>query len=557
MSDESQGQRAESNDESPSISRRRLLGGVGGIAATYGAIGTIGAALNPSASAESIGPSDAVTRRREAYFIRERSAKQRALEPYPVQSCNGDEARYGDYRGQYSKGLPHDPATGEVDAGAYQALRAAIQSGAFTDFEAIPLGGSRKLVCPLGALAYELVGPDSHHLSIPAAPEFDSAWQAGEMVEGYWKSLLRDVPFSDYRLVSTAADAASELSGLSDFRGPKDGGIVTPGTLLRGFTAGDRIGPYVSQFLWCDVPYGMTVIPQRYQMIANGDDRGTNFADWLAIQNGNIPGPEANIAGATRYIVSGRDLAQYVHFDFSFQAYLNAALVLLGLGPAALADNNPYKNSSTQDAFVNLGGPEVLDMVTKAGNCGLKAAWYQKWGVHRRLRPEAFSGRIHQQMTGIKDYGIHPEVLNSTALSASFSRFGTYLQSQAYPEGSPTHCSYPAGHAVIAGACVTTLKAYFDTDYVLTDPVVPTADGLALVPYAGPSLTIGNELDKLASNISIGRNIAGVHWRTDGDEGMRLGEQLAIGMLQDYRNTRPEPLGDFRFTGFDGQSVVI
>ncbi len=206
---------------------------------------------------------------------------------------------------------------------------------------------------------------------------------------------------------------------------------------------------------------------------------------------------------------------------------------------------------------MNLGGPEVLDMVTKAGNCGLKAAWYQKWGVHRRLRPEAFSGRVHQQMTGAKDYGIHPEVLSSTALSRSFSRFGTYLQSQAYPEGSPTHCSYPAGHAVMAGACVTILKAYFDTDYVLNDPVVPTADGLALVPYAGPALTIGHELDKLASNISIGRNIAGVHWRTDGEEGMRLGEQVAIGMLQDYRSTRAEPLGAFRFTGFDGQSVVV
>ncbi len=231
---------------------------MGGVAATYGSIGTMGAALIPSASAESIDPSSAIARRRRALFIREQSAKQQALARYPAQVCNGDEARYGDYRGQYSKGLPHDPVTGEVDTGAYQALRSAIQTGAFSDFEAIPLGGNRKLVCPLGALAYEMVGPDSHHLTIPAAPEFDSAWQAGEMVEGYWKSLLRDVRFSDYGIDATVAAAGRELSVLSDFRGPRVGGIVTPGSLLRGFTAGDRVGPYP--------PHSPTTTPTRHPL---------------------------------------------------------------------------------------------------------------------------------------------------------------------------------------------------------------------------------------------------------------------------------------------------
>jgi membrane-associated phospholipid phosphatase len=540
-----------------SLSRRQLLGRVGGAAATYGVAGTIGTVLTSSASADAIGPKDAIARRRLARALREESAARQSLKDLAVQECNGDESRFADLRGQYSKGLPHDPVTGEVDSGAYQALLSALRSGAFTDFEAIPMGGARKLVSPLGFLAYDMVGPDSHHLSIPAAPTFDSAWQAGEMVEGYWKALLRDVRFEDFETDSHVVAASVELSRLSDFRGPKEAGFVTPRTLLRGFTAGDLIGPYVSQFLWRDVPYGMTVVKQAYQMIADGDDRITTFDDWLQVQNGNVPGSATNAPGDTRYITSGRDLAQYVHFDFSFQAYLNAALILLPLGGDALAGNNPYKTSATQAAFVNMGGPEILDMVTKAGNCALKAAWYQKWGVHRRLRPEAFSGRVHQTMTGVKDYALHPELLNSKAVTFTFNQSGTYLQSQAYPEGSPTHCSYPAGHAVVAGACVTILKAFFDGNYLLPNPVVPTADGQALVPYAGPPLTLGNELDKLASNISIGRNIAGVHWRTDGDEGMRLGEQLAIGILEDFRNTRPEIVAPFQFRGFDGQNVVI
>ena len=36
------------------------------------------------------------------------------------------------------------------------------------------------------------------------------------------------------------------------------------------------------------------------------------------------------------------------------------------------------------------------------------------------------------------------------------------------------------------------------------------------------SLTLGGELDKLGSNIAIGRNIAGVHYWSDGVEGLRL-----------------------------------
>ncbi|MEC8493858.1 MAG: phosphoesterase, partial [Planctomycetota bacterium] len=88
-------------------------------------------------------------------------------------------------------------------------------------------------------------------------------------------------------------------------------------------------------------------------------------------------------------------------------------------------------------------------------------------------------------------------------------------------------------------------------------PVIPSSDGSALRRYSGAPLTIGGELDKLASNIAIGRNIAGVHWRTDGHYGMRLGEELAIGLLRDYSRTRPEPISNFTFTSFDGDPVSI
>src|SRR5262249_25644979 len=72
-----------------------------------------------------------------------------------------------------------------------------------------------------------------------------------------------------------------------------------------------------------------------------------------------------------------------------------------------------------------------------------------------------------------------------------------------------------------------------------------TADGLALEPWQGAGLTLGNEIDKLASNIALGRDAAGVHYRSDSINGLVVGEQQAIGLLRDYSRTYNE-----RFDGF-------
>ena len=127
----------------------------------------------------------------------------------------------------------------------------------------------------------------------------------------------------------------------------------------------------------------------------------------------------------------------------------------------------------------------------------------------------------------------------------------------AFAEGCPTHPSYTAGHATVAGACVTILKALFDENHVIPNPVVPTADGLALVPYSGPPLTVGGELNKTASNVATGRNIGGVHWRSDARESMKAGEALAISILRDQRACYNEPFNGFTFTKFDGTTITV
>jgi len=154
-------------------------------------------------------------------------------------------------------------------------------------------------------------------------------------------------------------------------------------------------------------------------------------------------------------------------------------------------------------------------------------------------------------------YPIHADILNSAALPAVFKATGSYLLPMPYPEGSPMHPSYPAAHAAVAGACVTVLKALYNPSFVIPSPVTASDDGLSLVPYTGAALTVGDELNKLASNISLGRDAGGVHDRSDGIEGLKLGEAVAISMLRDVATIVHEQFAGFTLTRFDGTTVTI
>jgi hypothetical protein len=63
---------------------------------------------------------------------------------------------------------------------------------------------------------------------VPPPPALASAAYGTELIELYWASLLRDVPFTDYPTSALAAQAAEELSGQRAYAGPKAGGQVTP-----------------------------------------------------------------------------------------------------------------------------------------------------------------------------------------------------------------------------------------------------------------------------------------------------------------------------------------
>jgi hypothetical protein len=511
-----------------------------------------------NAHAALIDPSESLQHQKIAAGIRMEAAASLLKSSPSKQITTGDEERYADRRASFSKTLPQNQ-WGEVRQDAFRSFVEILTQGDPLRFAEMPRadGAELRLNNPQAAYAYELAGIDSHSSSMQLPPPFASPRMAAEMAELYWLALTRDVPYRDFESNDLIADAIADLEKLSSPAGPYKAGGLTPITLFRGETKGDLVGPYISQFLWQPIPFGATILQQHEKYPIPGQDFLIGTEEWLDTQEGRRSKRKLVLDTQRRYLSSNRDLAEYVRRIFSIQPYLNAALLALSFGDEALSITNPYRGSKTEFGDLTFGGKNVIALLGQAAQAAEKAAWYEKWLVHRRLRPEVFGARVHYQLTAARDYDLLPELLESEAVARTRVVNGTVLLPVAYPEGSPTHPSYPAAHATIAGACATVLKAFFNEEFLLPDPVQASSDGLSLDKWTGPRLTLGNEIDKLASNVSFGRDAAGVHYRSDSAQGLLLGEQHAIGLLSDYSRTYRERFAGFVFTRFDGNKIRI
>lgn len=433
--------------------------------------------------------------------------------------------------------------------------------------------------------------------------------------------------------------AVSQDSDPGRLRTPLDvaagggGAQITKQTLFRSGLIDEEHGPLLSQFFLRPIGYGVQMIdPLQVPYVAKADFL-TSHGDWLLAQNtgkdrfgrdyANCNSYADQVHRGAKYYPTGnprrlistmRDLARFVNRDALHQAYFNAALFLLGIN-APLDAGNPYRGArfSREGAFATLGGPDLLTVVSEVASRALKVVWRQKWLVHRRCRPEVFAGLIQMQVNGFggtrRQYGLrleHPGTpdfktrLDETlaAVSAHNAALngaggGTLFLPMAFSAGSPSHPAYGAGHATVAGACVTVLKAWFDEDAKLVDvfrdaneadllghvaPNDPPGGTLEVLQpgyrvhsggiedfspprvYASPDaarMTIGGELNKVASNVAMGRSMGGVHWRTDNTRSLRLGEQVAFEVLRKRSLEYAERPLCFNVRTFDGQRVQI
>jgi hypothetical protein len=251
---------------------------------------------------------------KSAFTLRFGTATSEAVKTGSVtHPANADLTNFKDGLGTYTKALKQKQQ-GIVDAGTFTAFLQACglkAGGTIGDFEnpAIMRGGTAKLNGPRGALAWQQVGKDSQGYGdplVPAAPALDSVDYALELVELYWASLLRDVPFEQYPNDATALAAATELSALAaahpgKYAGPLDAnGNVTPELLFRGgfnakpaYFAGETTGPYLSQFCLIPTMMGRVTIDQRITTYVPGQDFMITPIEWYNIQNGKAPGSAA------------------------------------------------------------------------------------------------------------------------------------------------------------------------------------------------------------------------------------------------------------------------
>jgi len=494
-----------------------------------------------------------------------------------------------------------------------------------------------KFTNPMAGAADETHGPHPKTLNMAPAPGILSASSAAEMVELYWMALLRDVPLAD--LDSVSGDAVTEVNKYfrqainEDFN--TEGGLnISEGTIkdlpcqptangnnqldidaksLFGCgLKGENVGPRISQFFLQDIGYGVQSIDTRLSPYIAGVDFLTTYDDWLCAQNSgqdkfgrgygtcNNYDDQVNSGanyfpiGVKRHISTIRDLARFVNRDALHQAYFNAALALDGIagsitqpGKTILDAGNPYLKRDREGGFGTLSGPDLLTLVSEVASRALKVVWRQKWLVHRRCRPEVYGGMLQMQVDGIPtgphtgntcDYGLNTFAADSIAAQKVRASNGTYFLPMAFSAGSPNHPAYGAGHATVAGACATILKAWFDEDAKFSDFLnydrnqKDPGKGFELLqpgvhisgeefqppqPYAGTDLTIGGEVNKLASNVAMGRSMGGVHWRSDNTRSLRLGENIAAYILCKRIREYGEKDASFSFTSFDGNKVTI
>ena len=109
-------------------------------AAALSAIGIEPLLGSVAAAADSERSSSGANRTEEAAGIRINTANAERRVSIVPHATNGDEERYSDKCGTYTKALLQD-GPGRVNLNAYQGFRAALNSGNPADFENIVMGG--------------------------------------------------------------------------------------------------------------------------------------------------------------------------------------------------------------------------------------------------------------------------------------------------------------------------------------------------------------------------------------------------------------------------------
>lgn len=374
----------------------------------------------------------------------------------------------------------------------------------------LPLTGTRRIINPRAGLGAD----DLERYGMP--PADDDRRTAGELLELAALALLRDVPLSELNTHPVARRAAETLGNFP-------GMLWAPGPAGLFRYGMPDTGRRLSTLLGLPVPigWGATSFQSRHRI----GSYGATEKAYNALQGGRVS--ETQMLTAQQAVTTGRGLASLAHQDPPYLIPLFVALQLLAAG-APLSPRFP--SMPTEDPFVTGGGALAIQCALAAViEPAMRDCWALKFRFMRerpeRLWVEGVAGRLHpdfQRLGGWLIEAIGPRL------------------PMIYAEGAPIHPDWPSGHATIAGAAGGILLATF-------------ADGP--LPALGID-SVHAEIRQMMWGMTIGRSWAGIHTRSSLIDGLALGMGHARRHLKDLRKRNPEPMGDYRFIGFDGSIVT-
>lgn len=370
--------------------------------------------------------------------------------------------------------------------------------------------GARRLVDPRASL-----GPA--RVQLQPMPAIDSPITAAETLEVGLMAALRDQPLAD--LAPDPAHAAI-LNAIAPTVFPRD-----PAGLFR-LSPADR-SARVGRLLTRPIPTGWSTIGFTPRLRAGS--YGATESAWQSWQGGYIPAPQQFDPNAP-LAVTGRWLASLVHQD---APYLIPLMVSQQLLAAKAPLSNRFPVQVTETPFVAGGGAVALQCgIAASCQAAMRDAWRYKWTLNRPRPDQLWRLGIEGRL--------HPDFLAKG--QPIIDLVGPFLSS-CYAEGAPIHSDYPAGHAVIAGAGFTILKAWFTNGPVQ-----------ALEIY-----DLHHELNLMAWHMAVGRSWAGIHTRSSLLAGLALGEVHAVAHLNALRLAEhpAQMVRESRIFGFQGQELRV
>lgn len=378
---------------------------------------------------------------------------------------------------------------------------------------AVRLFGTRKLINPSAGWGEA----PSDAPGVGAPPEDESLQTAEELAELAGLQLLVDQEAGGIAQHPDAARLCATLLALGGtcLVEPRPGGLFR---LNR-----QRMGGRLSTLFSLGYPTGWGY-PGSFMPVERLGQYGTGLGEWGELQNGRIPRPQA--VGALVPLGSYRSWASLVDQDppSTLPEVIGRALLAGKATPSAR-----FSPRTTEAGFVDYGGAVwIQTAIGEACDRAMRECWRLKW-LHRRARPQELWPRA---VAG----ELHPAFLEHAGWLVE--RIGHHLP-MVYAAGSPLHPDWPSGHATLAGAGFTILKAAF-----------------ADQPFAGSS-SLHRELDQAAWVMAFGRSAAGIHTRSSLLAGLMLGQHHALQLLAQQAATSTQPLGRTNLLGFDGQLVTV